>query len=370
MIGDGLPIGRVCGISIKIHISWFIIFGLVIWTLATGFPAYWELTVRIAAAVIAGLLFFASVLLHELAHSVIARRNNIPVGAITLFVFGGVAQIAEEPREPGMEFRIAAAGPLISVVFGCALWGLSFLLPPGAEVIRAVVSWLGWINLVLGVFNLTPAFPMDGGRILRAAIWWRTHNLRRSTKIASLVGQGISWLFIIAGLYLFFFASYGFNGLWLAFIGWFLYGSASSGYQQLVLQQELQGHAAREIMTLDGVQAHSGMTVSELAGSVILPGDKRCFVVFDGACPQGLITMREIKAVPARDRAHRTVEQVMKPLDRLKTVSSDDNLAMVMRLLLERNVHQVLVVEQDRLVGMISQDSLLRFINLKGNAGA
>ena len=366
MIGEGIRIGRVFGISIKIHISWLIIFGLTSWALTTSFPSDWGLWVRIAAAIVTGLLFFASVLLHELAHSVVAIRSKIPVGAITLFVFGGMAQIAEEPREPGVEFRVAVAGPLVSVALGLLLCGFYMLLPSRAGVVLAVVSWLGWINLMLGAFNMIPAFPMDGGRVLRSVIWWRTNNLRRATRIASALGKAIAVLFIVGGLFLFFFTSYGFNGLWLAFVGWFLYSAASDGYQQLMLQQSLQGHAAKEIMSGDCILVRPGMSVDELVNDVVLPKGERCFIVSVDARLQGIVTLKEIKGVPSSERAGCTVEQIMKPADKLMTVGPDDDLATVMRILIEQNVNQVPVIWEGQLVGMIGRVNLLSFLNLKG----
>lgn len=370
MIGEGIPLGRVGGISIRIHISWFIIFALTSWALISNFPADWGLGIRIAAAIITGLLFFASVLLHELAHGAVALRNNIPVGAITLFVFGGMAQIAEEPREPGVEFRIAVAGPLVSFLLGLVFCGLYVLIPPRVEVVLAVLSWLGWINLMLGIFNLIPAFPMDGGRVLRSVIWWRSHNLRLSTRIASAIGKVIAILFIVGGLYLFFFASYGFNGLWLAFVGWFLYSAASDSYQQLLLRQSLQGHAAKEIMASDCIQVSPSMRVDELVNDVVLPNGEHYFIVTADNCLQGLVTLQEIKGVPGPDRANRTVDQIMKPVGQLKTVGPDDDLSLVMRILIEQNVSQVPVISGGQLVGMIGRGNLLNFLNLKGNTKA
>jgi len=370
MTGEGISIGRVFGISIRIHISWFIILCLMSWSLLTSFPLDWGLTVRVIVAIVSSLLFFASVLLHELMHSLIAIRNKIPVAAITLFVFGGVAQITEEPRKPGVEFRVAIAGPIASIVLGLVLWAVYFyLLPSGAAIFIVVVSWLGWINLILGIFNLVPAFPMDGGRVLRSIIWWRTHNLRRSTRIASIIGKVFAALFIIGGIYLAVFTYYGFNGLWFAFVGWFLYGAASGSYQQLVVQQALQGHTAREAMTGDYTQVLRGMKISELAGSAVLACGRSCFVVSADALPLGVVTTHEIKNMSGSNRESRTVEQIMKPIDRIKTVRPGDELARAMSILTEQNASCVPVIEEGRLFGVISRDNLLNFINFKESIG-
>lgn len=370
MIGEGIPIGRIFGISIRIHISWFLIFGLVTWALTVTFPPEWSLGIRITAAVITSLLFFASVLLHELMHSLVAIRNSIPVKSITLFIFGGVSQISEEPKKPGLEFRVAIAGPGTSLVLGGLLWALYFILPPSAEVVRGVVNWLGYINVALGAFNLIPAFPMDGGRVLRSILWWRTHNLIRATQIASSIGRGIAIIMILGGIYLFFFTPYGFNGLWIALIGWFLYSAASSSYQQLVLQQTLQGHSAKEIMTRDCTLVKPELSVDKLVNDIVLPSGRRCFIVSSGSRPQGMVTLQEIRDVPQPERIVRTVGQIMKPVDQLKTVGPEQDLSTVMRILTEENINQVPVVEKGELVGMIARDNLLNFIRLKESVGA
>jgi Zn-dependent protease len=369
MIGEGIPIGRIFGISIRIHISWFLIFALLVWVLTVTSQPEWGLAVRITAAVVTSLLFFVSVLLHELMHSRVAINNNIPVKSITLFIFGGVSQITEEPQKPGVEFRIAIAGPLTSLILSGLFYLFYFLLPASMGVVRGTLSWLGYINLALGLFNLVPAFPMDGGRVLRSIIWWRTRNLRRATQIASSIGRGIAMLMILGGIY-WAFNGGGFNGLWIALIGWFIYSAASSSYQQLVLQQALQGHAAREIMTRDCTVVKPEISVDKLINDVVLPSGRRCFIVSNDSRPQGMVTLQEIGSVPQPERTTRTAGQIMKPVNQLKTVSPDEDLATVMRILTEENVNQVPVMDKGELVGMVARDNLLNFIRLKESVGA
>jgi len=370
MISEGIPVGRIFGITIRIHVSWLIIFGLLTWALTFNFSSDLSLGIRITAAVVTSLLFFASVLLHELMHSVVAIRNKIPVKAITLFIFGGVSQITEEPNEPGVEFRVAIAGPLTSIVLGGVLLGLYWLLPASAGVVRVAVNWLWWTNIVLGAFNLVPAFPMDGGRVLRSIIWWRTRNLRRSTRIAAGIGQGVALLLIFGGIYLFFFTPYGVSALWLALIGWFLYSAASGSYRQLVLQQALQGHEAKEIMTRDCAQVSPDTNVEKLVNDLVLPTGKRCFIVSRDSRLQGMVTLQEIKDVPQAERAARTVGEIMKPVEKLKSVGPNEDLSTVMRILTEQNINQVPVMENGKLVGMIARDNLLNFISLKEGVSA
>jgi Zn-dependent protease len=372
MLSEGIPIGRIFGISIRLHISWFIIFALVTWSLAasyfpTAYPS-WSLTLAIVVGLITSLLFFVSVLVHELMHSVVAQRNHIPVKPITLFVFGGVSQIAEEPQEPGVEFRVAVAGPLTSLILGGLFW-IVYFLTSSVEPVKATAFWLGIVNLSLAAFNIVPAFPMDGGRVLRSIIWWRTRNLRRATQIASNIGRVVSWLMIFAGIYLMFSGNLA-NGLWLVFIGWFLGSAAASSYRQLVLQQTLQGHAVSEIMIRDCQLVPPDLSVERLVNEHVLPLGQRCFLVSREGNPTGLVTLQEIKDVPQGERAIQPVSRVMKPLDKLKTVSPDEDLYTVMQLLTEGNINQLPVMQQGKVVGMVARDNLLNFINLKGNPAA
>lgn len=371
MSRQGIPIGRIFGIPIRLHYSWFIIFALVTWALATSyFPTaypHWSTATSIAVGFITSLLFFVSVLAHELMHSVVAQRSGIPVKSITLFIFGGVSQITAEPGEAGVEFRMALAGPLTSIILGGAFWAIWYL-SARVETVQAVAFWLGLINLSLAAFNLVPGFPLDGGRVLRSIIWWRTRNLRRATKLASDIGRGISLLLIFGGIYLLFTGNW-FNGLWLAFIGWFLGSAAVQSYRQLVLQQTLQGHAVSEIMSRDCSTVPPELTVDKLVNENILPLGRRCFVVAQGDRVQGLVTLQDVKTVPPMERASRKVGQIMKPFDRLKWVTPDEDLASVMRTLSEEDINQLPVVEDGRIVGMVARDNLLNFINVRDKLG-
>ena len=373
MLRGGLPIGKLFGISLRLHYSWFFIFALVTWALATGyFPElhpHWSLVTSILAGVITSLLFFGSVLAHELMHGVVAQASGIPVKSITLFIFGGVAQITEEPKEPKVELRIALAGPLTSIVLGGIFWAIWFSLrDTTAEAVTAVALWLGWINLLLAGFNLLPGFPLDGGRVLRSILWWRSRNLRWATKLASNMGQGIGFLFIFGGIWLIF-SGLWFNGLWLAFIGWFLGNAAVGSYRQLTLQQMLQGHAVREIMTQDCLMVPSYVTVEKFVNEYILPSSHRCFAVTADGRLLGLITLQNIKPVPRNLWATKTVREAMTPVENLKWVRPDEDLASVMRTLTEQDVNQLPVVEEGRIVGMVARDNLLSFINIRDKLG-
>ncbi|MCJ7763801.1 MAG: site-2 protease family protein [Dehalococcoidales bacterium] len=368
----GIPIGRLFGISLMLHYSWFFIFALVTWVLITTyFPiAYpdWSLTTSIIASLVASLLFFSSVLAHEMMHSIVARSSGIPVKSITLFIFGGVAQISEEPREPKVELRIALAGPLASIVLGGIFIGIWLILPARFEEVTAIAFWLGWINLVLAGFNLLPGFPLDGGRVLRSILWWRSGNLRRATKWASNAGRGLGFAFIFGGILLVFFG-FWLNGVWLAFIGWFLINAAARSYKQVALQHMLQGYTVREIMNRDCLTVPPDITIDKLVSEYILPSGNRCLVVATGSRMQGLITLQNIRAFPRRQWADKKVAEAMTPLDRIKRVQPDDDLASVLKILTEQDINQLPVVEDGNIIGMVGRDNLLSFMNARNRLG-
>src|SRR4030065_1611897 len=221
MLTEGLSIGKAFGIPLRLHYSWFIIFVLIVWSLTDGYFSvtypHWSLVFSKAAGVVTSLLFFGSVLVHELMHSLIAQAAGIPINSITLFIFGGVSQMAEEPKQPQVELRMALAGPLASLVLGGMFLAIWYWLGGIPEFIKAMCFWLGWINIFLAGFNLIPGFPLDGGRVLRSILWGRSHDLRRATRTASNIGRGVGYLFIFGGIVLIFTGNW-LNGLWIAFI--------------------------------------------------------------------------------------------------------------------------------------------------------
>jgi Zn-dependent protease len=245
-----IPLGRILGIPIGLDYSWFLVFALVTWSLAGSyFPEQypgWSTGLYWTIGLATSLLFFASVLLHEFGHSVIALRNGIPVRSITLFIFGGVAQIGREPGSPGVEFRVAIAGPIVSLalagLFGALGWFGASLAP-----LAALATYLAYINGSLALFNLIPGFPLDGGRVFRAIVWQVTHSFRRATEIAGGAGHLFAWLFIFWGVWQMFGGNFV-GGLWIAFIGWFLENAATASVQQMTLERLLTGHTVGEIM--------------------------------------------------------------------------------------------------------------------------
>jgi Zn-dependent protease len=376
MLRGGLSIGKVFGISIKLHYSWFIIFALVTWAMAASyFPAAypaWSLSMKIGAGLVTSLLFFGSVLAHELMHSLVAQREGIHIQSITLFILGGVSQMAGEPGAPKDEFRMAIAGPLSSLVLGGIFWGVFFALRSmtsgTAQFVSAVAYWLGYINIALGVFNLIPGFPLDGGRVLRSLMWWRSRNLQKATKIASNIGRGVGFAFIFGGIWLVFTGSW-FDGIWIALIGWFLESAAVGSYRQLLLQDMLKGHVASEVMSRDCTVISPDITVEQLVNENILTTGRRCFPVVTEDRVLGLVTIHNIKAIPRELWNTRMVKEAMTPLESLKSVRPDEDLSSVLQILIENDINQVPVIQDRNVIGLIGRDNILSFVNVRSQLG-
>lgn len=376
MLRGGIPIGKAFGISLRLHYSWFFIFALVTWILAgTYFPSTyptWSLSARIAAGLITSVLFFGSVLVHELMHSIVSQRQGIRVQSITLFFLGGVSQITSEPKQPGDEFRMAIVGPLSSLVIGGILLGVYYQWHTvdtfAVQFITAIAYWLGYINLLLGIFNLIPGFPLDGGRVLRSLIWWRSSNLTSATRIASNVGRAVGFVFIFVGIY-FIFTGNWLNGIWLALIGWFLESAAVGSYQQLLMQEMLKGHVASEIMSGDCVVVPPDMTIDHLVNDNILASGRRCFPVGSGSEIMGLMTLHNVKEVPRDQWSTETVKEAMTPFDKLRWVRPDEELSSILQILTEDNINQVPVVQDNKIIGMVTRENLLNFVHVRSRLG-
>jgi Zn-dependent protease/CBS domain-containing protein len=372
MLRSSIQIARIGGIAINIHVSWILIFILVTWTLAGSyFPLNypnWSLTLYWTVGLTTSILFFVSVLLHELAHSFVARARGLPVHDITLFIFGGVAQIGEEPQTPGTEFVMALVGPLSSIVLGALFGAVWLLASPINEPLAALGAYLAWINVILGFFNMIPGFPLDGGRVLRSILWQATGSLQRATRWASLVGQAVAYLFILAGIWMIFTGDWV-GGLWIAFIGWFLDNAASSSYRQLTVRNLLAGHKVREVMSRECPEVNAGLTLDRLVSEHMLPTGTRCFPVVEGGLLRGLLTLHNIRGVPQERWSMTTVEQVMTPLGELKKVGPDVELWTAMQDMATDGVNQVPVMDNGQLLGMLGRDNIVSFIRIKGELG-
>ena len=359
-----IPLGRILGIPIGLDLSWFLIFALFTWSLATSYyPAEfknWPQAQYWIVGAATAILLFASVLIHELGHSVVAMRYKIPVRSITLFIFGGVAQIGAEPPSAIAEFWIALAGPATS--FGLAI--LFSLLQPIAGALApllALAKYLAYINGSLALFNLIPGFPLDGGRVFRAIVWGITHNLRRATFIAANLGRFIAYIFILVGVWQLFAGNFG-NGLWIAFIGWFLESAAASQIQQQTILDLLAGRRVSDAMRREYTAVSPGTTLEQLVNEHILGSGRRSLVVEQDGRVTGLLTLHHIKAIPRADWLTTTAAQVMIPFEKMKRIRPDAMLADALGEMDRDGVNQLPVMAGDQIQGILGRDDVISLL--------
>jgi Zn-dependent protease len=384
---SGFRVGRIFGIEIRVDWSWLLILLLVIWNLSTMFGEIhrdWGPALVWGTSIVAALLFFSSVLAHEMAHSLVARARGIPVRDITLFLFGGVSSIQREPSSAGAEFLMAIVGPLTSIVLG----GLLILLA-GASVgpvqdaiadpaqaaarlspLLTLVIWLGSVNVTVGLFNLIPGFPLDGGRVLRSILWAATGNLRRATRWAAGVGQTIAWLMIVAGIAMTFGAQIPFfgtglgGGLWLAFIGWFLNSAAVQSYQQVVVHDVLEGVPVSRMMRKEPPTCQPACTIARLVHEHILGTDDQAFLVLDGSRLVGIVTLEDVRRVAREAWDTTSVGDVMTPADRLVVVTPEEEASQALEKLTSTDVRQLPVVHDGELVGLLRRRDVIKWLQL------
>lgn len=366
---SGILLGRVLGIPIYLHASWFIIFALITLSLRTQFAAqhpHWTPPQSWTLGFITSVLFFASVVFHELCHSMVARHYRIPVQSITLFVFGGLARMEREPSSPRQEFNIAVAGPLSSLFLAGSFW-LASRYVPGGEMVTSVAGWLAQINLILALFNLVPGFPLDGGRVLRGVAWGITGNFARATRIASTAGKFFAYFMIITGAWQ---ALSGnvVGGLWWAFIGWFLLEAARESVAQVAIRSTLASVHAEDIMSHDIPTVPSGMSLEEYVHEVLRTG-RRCHIVTSTGTPVGLVTLHSARAVPREEWHSASVQSVMLPPDRIHSVSPGDLALKVLERMQAEDINQMPVISQGQIVGMISRDTILRVLQTRLQSG-
>lgn len=367
----GLTVGRIFGFEISVDFSWLIIVALVVWSFsAVVFPSVLpDLTGRahLIMGVVAGALFFASLLLHEIAHSLMARAKGVEVEGITLFLFGGVSRMRDEARTATDEFLIAGVGPLASIAIGAAFWILYALggaLGWSAPVLE-VARYLALLNVALAVFNLLPGFPLDGGRLFRALLWWWRDDLEEATRIASAGGQALGILIALFGL-LQLFAGNLIGGLWLGVIGWFLLNAARTSYRQHVLRAGLEGVTARDAMTADPEVVSPNISVGKLVEDHFFRQKHGSYPVVEDGEPVGLVTMEETGQVE-RDRWDAVrVREVMIPYGEEIRVRPDEELFEVIRKLGESPARRVLVVDEDgRLRGILTARDVTAWLALR-----
>jgi Zn-dependent protease len=365
----GLPLGRIFWIPLYLHVSWFIIFLLITLSLATQFKSMhptWTPEQHWALGIVTSILFFASVVFHELSHSVVAKLYKIPVQSITLFVFGGLSRIARDPSNAKQEFNVAIAGPLSSVFLAGCFW-VAWHYSTGNEMVHAAAYWLWQINLMLAVFNLVPGFPLDGGRVLRGIAWGVTGDFTRATRIAANAGKFFAYLMIFIGIWLALNGKWV-NGLWLAFIGWFLLSAAQESYANVAIRNMLVGVRAEDIMTRDVATAPREMSVQEYIHEVLRTGH-RCHVAVAGETPVGLITLAAARAVPRSEWDNTSIQAIMLPIEKIHAASPDEPALKILQRMQTQDINQMPVVSENHIVGMISRDSILRLLQTRLQLG-
>lgn len=384
----GIPLGRMFGIAIRVDWSWLFIFLLVTWNLTIGFAQLhpdWSMVLTLGIAVIAALLFFASVLAHELAHSLVAKAQGLSVRNITLFLFGGVSNIQQEPPSAWAEFLIAIVGPLTSIIIGIICLLLAGVASLGNAVaapmqmlaqispLTTLLLWLGPINILLGVFNMVPGFPLDGGRVLRAVLWGATNSFRTATRWASWIGQAIAWLMIALGIAVIFglrFPILGtsfISGLWLAFIGWFLNTAAVQSYQQIVIRDMLEGVPVSRLARTHVPTVAPNETVETLVHDLVMGTDERAFPVIQQDSLVGLVCLDDIRKVPRTAWNTTTVQQIMTPADQLIQVAPEEDAGEAFEKLVRRDVNQAPVMQADHFVGMLRLRDIVRWLDLQSH---
>jgi Zn-dependent protease/CBS domain-containing protein len=364
-------IGRIAGIDINIHWSWFAVFALLTWWLAEGFygPVYEEWTTAQAwtVAVISTIIFFASVLLHELSHSLMAQRLGLPVHHITLFIFGGVSALAAEPKSAGEEFKIAIVGPLTSFAIGGFFVGISlagYAADASGSPVFAMSQYLAFINIAVGVFNLLPGFPLDGGRVLRAALWSRSNNLLKATRWASHAGSALSFGLISLGVLAILVGNL-IGGVWFIVIGWFLRNASESSYQQQLFRSTLEGAKVREMVNQSHADAPPDISVQDVVARYILPRSQRCIPVMAGSELLGLFTMSDLRKLPQEEWAATSVFRVMTPREKLHVVRPDDDLTTALEMMVQHDVHQLPVMDGHDFLGFITRADVMRLVQVR-----
>jgi Zn-dependent protease/CBS domain-containing protein len=364
-MNENVSLGRIAGIPVGFNWSLLVVAALIAWSLATSLlpsaapgqtsGAYW------AAGVISAFVFLASVLAHELAHSVVAMRRGVKVEGITLWLFGGVSRFSSDTNSPGTQALFTFVGPLTSLVLGAIFYVTS--IAAGGGLLAATLSWLGYINISLGVFNLVPAFPLDGGRLLQSLIWLRTGDRLRATRIAARIGMGFAYLLIAYGLATFLIAGSLIGGVWSVFLGWFLLNAARAEEAGGMIRQALSGISVREVMTPNPVQAPDNITVEDALHGYVLASRHSTFPTHDAdGRLSGLLTMAALKNVAPAARSTTLIKEIICPVDSVSTASPADPITNLLGVSEGCGEGRTLVVDGDRLVGIISPSDISRLV--------
>ena len=388
MSGSGFRIGKLFGIQIRIDWSWLLIFALVSWSLAVSFGQAhqnWTLAGQWGVAVLASLLFFGSVLAHELAHSLVARARGVPIRNITLYLFGGVSNIQREPKSPFGELIITVVGPLVSLILGAffLIMGAGYFSFSNITIansgllsqtgpVTTILLWLGSVNILVGLFNLIPGFPLDGGRIVRSLLWKLTNDLRKATQWASGLGQIVAWMIIFSGIAMLFgfqipvLGAGFFNGIWLILIGWFLQNAAVNSYRRIVIQDILEDISVEQVMSTQVPTVAANISVENLIDNYIMKTDNRAFIVYDGDRSVGLVTIDDVSNVAPNARALTIVEDIMTPSEKLEVISPNEEASDAFYSLQEKNIRQLPVVTgNNAIVGLLRRKDIIRWLQFQ-----
>lgn len=371
-MGAGVRLGAIFGIPIRASYSWFVIVALLTWAMASAYePAQysrWPSAVNWALGLVTSLFFFASVLAHELAHSLVSRRLGIPVHGITLFIFGGVSQIAREVTSPRTELLVAIVGPLCSIGIAILFALVWLAVAPFNRPLAAFASSLAFMNLTLGLFNLLPGFPLDGGRVLRALVWGSTGSMPGATRLAARTGQTIGYLLILGGLFL---ALRGdlMNGLWLVFVGWFLENVAASSYRQAGLSQTLRGLTARDVLSGEYPTVSRALFLDTAVEEHVLPSHRTWFLVTDQERLVGLLALPQIKRVRRSLWPTTTVQEAMIRIDRLALARPADEALGLLERMEQTGIPAMPVVDDGRVVGVAERARILAALHIRNELG-
>jgi len=370
MFWKDIKLFKLFGFEVKMDLSWLILAILITWTLAKGlFPAYFEnfeTSTYWWMGVFGAVGLFVSIVFHELSHSLIARRFDLPIRGITLFIFGGVAQMQEEPKSAKAELWMAIAGPVSSIILGGVLFGIH-LLDMGmswGKPVHGVLLYLSIINLILAGFNLLPAFPLDGGRVLRAILWSWKNDIRKATKISSRIGSGFGVLLIVLGAISFFGGNF-IGGIWWFLIGMFMRGASQQSYQHLLMREALEGETVERFMKKDPVTVTSDTPINKLVEDYIYKYHFKLYPVVQGSDLSGCVYLKQVKNVNKDEWNNRTVSDIMDKCDQNNTIDINTDAVKALSIMRKNDLSRLMVTDNSKLVGVIALKDLLDFLSLK-----
>lgn len=371
MFGRSFQVARIGGIGIEVHPSWFLILAILVWSLSASFlpEVYegWETATYWVVGTIAALLLFVAVLVHEMAHAVVAIRRGLPVPKITLFIFGGVSHLSQQPRSAGEEFAIAVAGPLTSLgiaAFAGLVWLVAY---ERQQQVEAIAFYLAMVNALLAIFNTLPGFPLDGGRVLRSIVWRKTKSFRQATRVAGNVGEFFGWGLIVAGV--FFLFSSLWSGLWFMLIGWFLLNAARTESQNVQLDVIFNRLNARDVMHEGFTSVTPGTDLQTVVDEFMLGKGERAVIVALGDGVMGILSVSDINKVPREEWVKTPAQRAMTPREEIVTVDAATGAMDVLMLLAERRLNQVPVLDEGRLIGLVSRRELIDRVHLAEELG-